>query len=187
MRLAAVILAAVFLPLAACQKPVPQAPAQPAETTVTEAPAMPAHDANSYAEPDKVVVTHLALDLAADFDKKILSGTATLDLDWKDSAARSLVLDTRDLSISKIESGDGTTWQELKFELAPRDAIFGSKLSITMPAQSAKVIVLYQQAVLLQELSILFLNNYESRRLPVQALRMNPHLSAPVKHPCARV
>ena len=61
------------------------------------------HDVNSYAEPDKVVIKHLALDLGVDFDKKVLAGTATLDLDWKDPDARSVVLDTRDLDIAKIE------------------------------------------------------------------------------------
>ncbi len=145
MRFSALILAAVLLPLAACKPSPPQEPVKPTKPTVTQqTPAMPAHDANSYAEPDKVAIKHLALDLKLDFDKKTLAGTATLDLDWKDKAANALVLDTRDLTIEKIEGGDGTNWQALTFELAPRDAIFGSKLSIAMPAQSPKVRISYQ-------------------------------------------
>jgi aminopeptidase N len=146
MRLFAPILTAalaLLLPLAACQKPAPVATATPTPPTASEAPAMPTHDANSYAEPEKVVVTHLTLDLAVDFDKKVLAGTAMLDLDWKDKTAAALVLDSRDLNIARIEGGDGTTWQELKYELAPRDAIFGSKLSIAMPSALAKVRISY--------------------------------------------
>ena len=97
---------------------------------------MPArtHDESSYAEPDKARISHLALDLTVDFDKKQLSGTATLDMNWYDKDASTLVLDTRDLSIDKIEGGDGTgDWKPLTFTLAPRDPVFGSKLTIAMP------------------------------------------------------
>ena len=69
-----------------------------------------ARDEHSYAEPDVVVVTHLALDLALDFGRKTLSGTATLDLDWRNPAATTLVLDSRQLRIDAVEAGDGTTW-----------------------------------------------------------------------------
>ena len=145
MRFYPLILAALLLPLAACQKPVPEEPTKPTEPTISHAeePAMSSHDVSSYAEPEKVVVKHLALDLGVDFAKKVLSGSATLDLDWKDKAANSLVLDTRDLTIGKVEGWDGNAWQELKFELAARDPVFGSKLSIAMPAQASKVRISY--------------------------------------------
>jgi aminopeptidase N len=145
MRLPTLLLAALLLPLAACQKPAPEEPAKPAEPTVSQAtvPATPVHDVSSYAEPEKVVVKHLALDLGVDFAKKVLAGSATLDLDWKDKTATSLVLDTRDLDIDKVEGFDGTNWQELKFELAPKDPILGSKLSVAMPTQMAQVKLSY--------------------------------------------
>ena len=148
MRLSILILAAALLPLAACQKRAPEEPAKPAEPTVTQtaAPAMPAHDVSSYAEPEKVVITHLALDLGIDFAKKVLAGSATLDLQWKDPAANTLVLDSRDLNIAKVEGFDAGNWQELKFALAPRDAIYGSKLSVAMPSQMAKVRLTYSSS-----------------------------------------
>ncbi len=148
MRFYPLILAALLLPLAACQKPVPEEPTKPTEPTISHAeePAMSSHDVSSYSEPEKVVVKHLALDLGVDFAKKVLSGSATLDLDWKDKAANTLVLDTRDLSIAKVEGFDGANWQELKFELAARDPIFGSKLSIAVPAQASKVRITYSSA-----------------------------------------
>jgi aminopeptidase N len=147
MRLHAVILAAVLLPLAACNKPAQPEPAKPGKPTVTQSEehqqAMPSHDPSSYAEPEKVVITHLMLDLNIDFAKKVLAGSTTYDLDWKDPAATTLVLDTRDLDVSGAEAFDAGAWAPVKFELAPRDAILGSKLSITLPKQASKVRVTY--------------------------------------------
>lgn len=145
MRLSVLCFAVVLLPLVACQKPTPSEPVKPTQPTVTQDPVTtpPANDVSSYAEPNKVVVKHLALDLGVDFEKKTLAGTVALDLDWKDKAAHTLALDTRDLNIEKVEGGDGTTWQEMKFELASRDKIFGSKLTIEMPSQSSKVRITY--------------------------------------------
>ena len=147
MRLPVLLLAALVLPLAACQKKVPEEPVKPAEPTVTHQKAdhhESARDASSYAEPDKVVIEHLALDLGVDFSKKVLAGSATYDLGWKDPAANTLVLDTRDLDIAKVEgSADGSTWQPLEYALGERDPIFGSKLTITLPEQMPKVKVSY--------------------------------------------
>ncbi len=149
MRLPTLLFAAVLLLLAACQKPVPNEPTKPAEPTVSQEqrPATSSHDVSSYAEPEKVVIKHLALDLGVDFAKKVLAGSATLDLQWKDPAANTLVLDTRDLTISKVEgSDDGKQWQALTHQLAERDPIFGSKLSIAMPEQLSKVRVSYSSS-----------------------------------------
>ena len=66
------------------------------------APLPRAHDEHSYAEPDKVVVKDLGLDLRVDFAKKELRGAADLRLEWKDAAHRRLVLDTRDLVIDRV-------------------------------------------------------------------------------------
>ena len=56
-------------------------------------------DVHSYAQPDKVVIRDLGLDLRVDFEKKQLRGHADLALEWLDASARELVLDTRDLAI----------------------------------------------------------------------------------------
>jgi aminopeptidase N len=147
MRLSAVFLAALVLPLAACNKPA-QEPAKPGEPTVAakaehEEPAMSSHDPSSYAEPEKVVITHVALDLNVDFAKKVLAGSDTVDLDWKDPAATTLVLDTRALDIKSVEGFDAGAWTPLKFALADEDKILGSKLSITLPKQMSKVKITY--------------------------------------------
>jgi len=143
MRLTALMLAAALLPLSACQKPATES-AAPAATPVAETPAPPVHDVSSYAEPEKVVVKHVALDLAMDFDARTLAGSATLDLDWKDPQARDLVLDTRDLVIAKAEAGDGQAWTDVPFELAAPETFLGSKLTIHLAQQAPKVRVSYR-------------------------------------------
>jgi leukotriene-A4 hydrolase len=99
-----------------------------------------ANDPNSYAQPDQVRVTHLDLDLKIDFSHRRLDGQATLKLDWKNPTAQSLVLDTRDLAIARIEAldTDGKS-TPLKYALAPRDKQLGSKLTISAPKHPAQV------------------------------------------------
>jgi len=103
------------------------------------------HDEHSYAEPDKVVVKDLGLDLRVDFAKKELRGAADLRLEWKDAAHRQLVLDTRDLVIDKVlgKSGAGG-WHKLAFTLGERDPIFGQKLTIDVRRQYEIVRVRYK-------------------------------------------
>jgi len=102
------------------------------------------NDEHSYSEPMQVVVKDIALDLTVDFDKKILSGSANLSLGWLNSNHKQLVLDTRDLTIEKIEGTTGRmAWQPLKYSLAPRDDIFGSKLTIEMPQAYGNVRISY--------------------------------------------
>ena len=101
-------------------------------------------DEHSYAQPEKVRITDIALDLALDFDKKELSGSATYTLDWLDKTATQLVLDTRDLTIAKAEAlGSDGTWMPLKFVLSDKDKILGSALTIETPSRPAKVRVTY--------------------------------------------
>lgn len=101
-------------------------------------------DEHSYAQPDKVRITDLALDLGLDFDKRQITGTATYTLAWSDAAHRELVLDTRDLAIAKAEARNGERrWREVEFALAGRDARFGSKLTITLPRQFEQVRITY--------------------------------------------
>ncbi len=103
-----------------------------------------ANDPNSYAQPDQVRVTHLDLDLRIDFPQRQLDGQATLKLDWKNPKAQSLVLDTRDLKIAKVEAlaanGKATP---LKYAMAPRDKQLGSKLTIATPKHPAQVRIVY--------------------------------------------
>ena len=76
------------------------------ERPAGRAPAVPAppRDQSSFANASAFVTTHLALDLAADFGARTLSGTAALTLARLDHDATELVLDTRDLDIRRAEA-----------------------------------------------------------------------------------
>jgi len=155
---------------AGCSKEA-AAPAAASTATAPASTAMKAdsrsHDESSYAEPDKVVVKDVALDLKLDFDARQIGGTATYTLEWKDKAAKQLVLDTRELSVEKVEAigADGTA-SPLQFVLAPADKVFGSKLSIDAPAQPAKVQITYHTAPTASGLQWLEPSMTEGKKLP---------------------
>ncbi|RMH87903.1 M1 family peptidase [Lysobacter pythonis] len=142
---------ATALLAAGCKKEEATAPAAP-DTPAAPAKAAPAAavvkivDEHSYAEPDKVRTRDLALDLAIDFDKKQLAGTATYTLEWLDKTATRVLLDTRELTIEKAEGETtGGQWQPLKFALAPEaDKVLGTRLTIETPERPAKVRVTYR-------------------------------------------
>lgn len=141
-QLAPLLLLSLTLLAAGCQRGADDAPAAAARTGT--APAATAdRDEHSYAEPEKVVTENLALDIALDFDARTIAGTATYTLQWKDQTATQLVLDTRDLTISKVEGEAGGGWQPLQYALADADPTLGSKLTIETPGRNPKVRVTY--------------------------------------------
>ena len=148
-------------PAAPTVDPVAQKPAA-AVNTVNRS-----HDESSYAEPDKVVIKDLALDLKVDFDAKQIGGTATYALEWKDKAAKQLLLDTRELTVEKVEAiaADGAA-TPLQFALAPADKVFGSKLSIETPEQPASVRITYHTAPTASGLQWLEPSMTEGKKLP---------------------
>lgn len=122
-----------------------------------------AQDPHSYARSDRVVTTHLHLDLEADFDARSLRGFAELTLDWRDPRARTLDLDTRDLTIERVLALYEDTgwvparhalaaraplpqWRPARFRVGPRDPMRGSALTIALRGQPAKVRIHYRTA-----------------------------------------
>ncbi|MBQ4844821.1 M1 family metallopeptidase [Pseudoalteromonas sp. MMG005] len=101
-------------------------------------------DEHTYANLKDVISTHLHLDLDVDFDDKQLEGFVEHTLDWRNSQARTLVLDTRDLEIDKIMYLDGNgQWHKAAFTLAKRDSVKGAKLTITFNTQAKKARIYY--------------------------------------------
>ncbi|WNL45994.1 M1 family metallopeptidase [Dyella sp. BiH032] len=126
-----------------------------------------AADPHSYAQPDQVRVTHLDLDLKIDFPHKQLDGQATLKLDWKDAKAKTLVLDTRDLKIAKVEALDAAgKATALTYALAPADKQLGSKLTIQAPQHPAQVRIAYTTAPTASGLQWLTPEQTADKKLP---------------------
>ncbi len=103
-------------------------------------PSETARDIHSFARPADARVTHVALDLRANFTDKRLSGTATLTLERRPGATE-LVLDTRDLDILGVADRGGAT---LTYALADPDPILGRALTVTLPAQTNAIVVSYR-------------------------------------------
>jgi len=101
-------------------------------------------DAYTYANYDQVKANHVYLDLNVDFDKKSLAGFVELTLDWYTNDKAPLILDTRDLVIHKAMAQDSQgNWVRVNYDLAKRDDVLGSKLTIDTKFHAKKVRVYY--------------------------------------------
>lgn len=101
-------------------------------------------DHHSYSNPEQIRVKHIDLDWDVLFDQKVLKGSAVLTLDRATSAAAPLVLDTRELTISKAEaSADGRSYADAKFSLGKADPILGAPLTVELPAKATRVRITY--------------------------------------------
>ncbi|MEX0891068.1 MAG: M1 family metallopeptidase [Gemmatimonadota bacterium] len=103
-----------------------------------DAPAVD-QDIHSYARPAQARVTHLDLELVADFQARRLSGTATLDLE-RGEGGRHVTLDTRDLDIHEVTGPEG---RALEYTLGASDPVLGRPLRITLPPGVRRIEVHY--------------------------------------------
>jgi aminopeptidase N len=101
-------------------------------------------DVHSLGNPGQVRPRHVSLDLTLDFDRKVVSGAATLDLEYPGGTdARRLDLDTRGLTIQTVTAGGRT----LAHVLEPEVPHLGQRLRITLPSPPpGKVTVRYATA-----------------------------------------
>jgi leukotriene-A4 hydrolase len=96
------------------------------------------HDWHSFANVDAFRVTGLDLDLTVDFVARRLFGTAELEFVRVAGAARTLVLDSRDLDVRKVWLLRGAQAPlALPFRFGERDAVRGAPLRIELPAGAA--------------------------------------------------
>lgn len=125
-RLIAIGLAALLL--TSCQ--AADQSAQPTSSAAV-APILTASDAvdvHSYAKPLQARVTHVALDLAIDFEAKRIGGTVTLDIEAKPDA-KEIILDDRGLEIETVSDQDG---KPLAYKVGAADPNLGAPLSIAL-------------------------------------------------------
>ena len=118
------------------------------QTDMESIPAPPAapRDPHSHANSGEARVRHVALELTVDFERKVLSGCATLHVEPVGEAKpKQLVLDTRDLDIrSASASIDGADYQPAELELAAPDPILGAALTVQIPEGVKTVRVEYE-------------------------------------------
>jgi len=99
-------------------------------------------DYHSYANTEHVKVTHFDLNLAINFGTKQLSGCVELSLQSQtEQTFTQVILDTRQLTIEKIEDETGNS---LEYLLSENDDILGQKLTVSTPASNKKIKISYQ-------------------------------------------
>jgi aminopeptidase N len=87
-----------------------------------------ARDPQSYARPLEARVTHVALDLKADFAAKRIGGTATLDVQSR-PGAKEIVLDSKGLEVKAVTDGGG---KPLPFAMGKADEALGAPLTVQL-------------------------------------------------------
>lgn len=100
-----------------------------------------AHDALSYARPQIARVTHVDLDLTADFAAHVMHGTAALDIQAK-PGAKEIVLDDNGLVISKITDAAG---RPLKYAVGAKDDYKGAPLTVQI-GNARRIVVTYRSS-----------------------------------------
>ncbi|HEV7633443.1 MAG TPA: M1 family metallopeptidase [Steroidobacteraceae bacterium] len=134
-----VALGAVLLLFGACTPKSPPAASAVLPSPRAIAPVLltpEARDIHSYAQPAIARVTHVDLDLTADFVAHRFAGTASLDIDAQPDAAQ-VVLDTRLLDIAAVTDAQG---KPLEWSLGENDAILGAPLTVQLKGARRLVI-----------------------------------------------
>ncbi len=98
-------------------------------------------DPHSHANADEARVTHVALELTADFETETLAGTATLEIE-RVAGASELVLDTRALAIEDVRVP--ATEESLEWSLGESDAVLGQPLTVALPPEADRIEVAYR-------------------------------------------
>ena len=91
-------------------------------------------DTMTYAQPQEARVTHVALDLALDFDAKRVGGTANLRV-LADPGEDELVLDTNGLQVSRVTDGAG---RELAYDIGDNVEEGGKGAPLTIQLDGAR-------------------------------------------------
>ena len=114
------------------------------ETSETNAQAtMKINDPHSFARPQQAVIKHLKWDAKVNFENKIISGTASYQIE-KTEEADSIILDTQNLTIKKVTAGkDG---KDLPYELRSdlSNEIMGTPLHISLYNDTDQINIYYE-------------------------------------------
>ncbi|MEO6167101.1 MAG: M1 family metallopeptidase [Chitinophagales bacterium] len=97
-------------------------------------------DQHTYAQPDKAVVTHLDLNMAVNFQKKIITGKASWTI-LQNATANEIIFDTRDLSIRKITLGESE--KSTTFSFGKQSDYLGKPLIVKITPGTTLVNIYY--------------------------------------------
>ena len=133
------IASGIALTLFACNSPKnPDTKAIEIETTKKDN--MEFNDAHSFAKPKTAALIHLNWNVEVDFDKKIISGTATYDIKTAEGATE-IILDTKnDLDILSV-TADG---KSAEFKVGEYVEHLGNPLSISITDQTKQIAITYK-------------------------------------------
>ena len=131
---------AVLLSLLLCGAAAP-ALAQTSQAVPAILATAEAHDIHSYAQPLVARVTHIDLDLTADFAGQKMTGTAALDIAAAPDA-KDVVLDSKGLVIHGVTDAKG---QPLPWTLGAADPILGAPLTVTLNG-ARRIVIAYDSA-----------------------------------------
>ncbi|MGB0402577.1 MAG: M1 family metallopeptidase [Salibacteraceae bacterium] len=99
------------------------------------------NDSHSFSEPENARITHLIWDANIDFDSKIISATASYDINNL-TGGNKIILDTKDgLTVSKVTLGDGESTQ---YEMGTKDDFLGTPLIISIKPETKRINIEYQ-------------------------------------------
>lgn len=132
------LLLASALTLSACQTVAGGTAMAPATSPILAT--ADAADPHSFARPLEARVTHVDLDLAFDFAAKVVTGTATLDIE-RQPTVREIVLDSDGYQVSAVT--DAATGAPLAFAYGAEQAALGRPLTIQLGAGTRKIRIAY--------------------------------------------
>ena len=148
-------------------------------------------DKFTYANYDKVQMTHLDLDLDVNFDRKVLDGTARIEFKKLDPAAKYLVLDSKDLTIETVQILSGSDWIDANFALSDDDDLLGQALRIDLVDGANQVKISYETSPEAEGLQWLSPAQTAGKKHPYlfsQAQAINARTMAPVQDtPAVRI
>jgi aminopeptidase N len=131
------LIAAAALLAASCARTADERPAPVAPVLTTAE----ARDIHSFARPEIARVTHVALDLVADFAARRMSGTARLDISAQ-PGAQEILLDSKGLEIASVADAGG---RPLQWSLGEGNEIMGRPLSVRIGA-ARRIVIAYRSA-----------------------------------------
>ncbi len=167
---------------------------KPLEKTTEQAPIVKIvkDDKFTYANYDKVRMTHLSLNLDVNFEDKVLDGTATIDFKIIDDNAHTLHLDTKDLTIRSVQGlASSGEWSAMDYTLSDEDEILGTRLEIPFSKGMNKVRIDYKTSPTAEGLQWLSPEQTAGKEKPYlfsQAQALNARTMTPVQDtPAVRI